>query len=191
MSTDTERLFEMYERQIPTTEAVVANISKDQLELPTPCAEWNVEHVLDHLIGGCMTMAAAARGEKSSAIEESGNIGEDHVTAFREAARSTVESYRAADPDAPFEFPWGQTPPDVALNLALTDMTVHGWDLAKATDQDFEPDENIAEALYGFVTNMMVPKGQMPRGGNFGEPIDVPDDASAKDRLVAYLGRQP
>lgn len=79
----------------------------------------------------------------------------------------------------------------MALHLALADMTVHGWDLAKATDQSFEPDEDISEEVYGFVTGMMVPIGKMPRGNNFKDPLEVPDDTGAKERLLAYLGRQP
>src|SRR5687767_6117742 len=119
MPTDTKRLVDMLERQLPKTDAVVANISSDQLSLPTPCTEWNVEKVLDHLIGGCITMGSAARGEKSGAIGESGNVGDDHVASFRKAAAEAQESYRSADLETPFEFPWGQTPPDMALNLAL------------------------------------------------------------------------
>ena len=191
MPTDNDRLIEMLERQLPKTDAVVANITPDQLSLPTPCTEWNVENVLDHLIGGCITMGSAARGEKSGAIGEPGNVGDDHVASFRKAAAEAQDAYRSADLDTPFEFPWGQTPSDMALHLALADLTIHGWDLATATGQTFEPDEDIAEEIYGFVTGMMVPKGKMPRGDNFKDPIEVGDDAGATERLLGYLGRQP
>ena len=192
MTGDTNELIEMLSRAVGPTHQVVANIRKDQLEDPTPCAEWNVSAVLDHLIGGCITFAAGVRGEVSGAIGESGNLGEDHVESFRTASQETLDAVRepgALDKDV--KFPWGDTPAPVALHLALADMTIHGWDLAKATGQDFQPEEDIAEAVYGFMSTAMEPSGQMPRGTAFGPPVEVGADASAVDRMLAYGGRQP
>ena len=191
MGTDTAHLIEMYERAIPRTDAVVSNIDTDQFELSTPCTDWDVEHVLDHLVGGCITFGGGARGEKSGAISEPGNLGTDHVSAFRDASRAAAKAFRSADYYKDWDYPWGQSPPDAALHLALADMTVHGWDLAKATDQGFEPDEDIAEEILGFVTTMLEPEGKMPRGNSFAEPVDVGDDVPAVHRLVAYVGRNP
>ena len=191
MGTDTNHLIEMYERAIPKTDAVVSNIGSDQFGMSTPCTDWDVQHVLDHLVGGCITFGGGARGEKLGAISEQGNLGSDHVAAFRDASRSAADAFKSADTDKDWDYPWGQSPPDAALHLAIADMTVHAWDLAKATGQDFEPDDDIAEETLGFIRSMLQPEGKMPRGDSFADPVDVGDDAPAVHRLVAYVGRKP
>ncbi|MEA2452775.1 MAG: hypothetical protein QOG04_1485 [Actinomycetota bacterium] len=90
-----------------------------------------------------------------------------------------------------FPMSWGDSPGSVVLGLALSDAVVHGWDLATATHQDYEIDEDVAQACYGMVTSMMEPKGDFPRGDSFAEPVEVPDDAPTADKLIAYLGRKP
>ena len=192
MTDNPNDLIEMYSRAAGRTHEVVANIRKDHLDNPTPCEEWNVAHVLDHLIGGCITVAAGARGEKSAAIGEPGNLGEDYVESFRTASQGAIDAFREPGAlDKEFTFPWGDTPAPMALHLALADMVVHGWDVAKGTGQDYEPDADIAEEIYGFVTQMMEPNGEMPRRSAFGPPIDVPQDAPPADKMLAYVGRKP
>ena len=192
MTEDLNELIEMYSRAVGRTHQVVANIRKDQLEESTPCTEWNVGQVLDHLIGGCITMTAGARGEKSGAIGDPGHLGEDHVESFRTASQASIDAFRepgALEKDV--TFPWGDTPAPVALHLALADMVIHGWDLATATGQDYQPDDDVGEEIYGFISSMMEPGGEMPRGGAFGPPVEIAQDAPATHKMLAYVGRQP
>jgi uncharacterized protein (TIGR03086 family) len=90
-----------------------------------------------------------------------------------------------------FAMPWGPTPGSAALGLALADAVVHGWDLARATGQEIVIDDDVAEAVYGMTSSMMQPQGSYPRGDSFAEPVDVGGDASPRDRMLAYLGRDP
>ncbi len=184
-------MLDLYERQLKSTEGVVAGISPDQFGDPTPCTEWNVEKVLDHLIGGLMTFAAGDTAGGSDAIGGSGHAASGHVEAYRKAADDALATFQAPGAlEGPLHFPWGDTPGAMALGLALADATVHGWDLATATGQKYEIDTDIAESVLG-VVSMMEPKGEWPRGDNFKAPVEIPADAPAADQLIAYLGRQP
>lgn len=182
----------MYERALTRTGKIVSGTSREQLDDPTPCTEWSARDLLNHLIGGCLTFAAGAKGEARPMDDGTDHCAEDHVAAFEQASRSSLEAFQ--EPGAlerKFKMPWGDSPVLAALGLALADAVVHGWDLAKATNQVLEIDEDIAEELHGMTSSMMQPKGDYPRGDSFGEPVDVPDDAPAADRLLSYLGRQP
>jgi uncharacterized protein (TIGR03086 family) len=185
-------MLEMYERALKRTGKTVAGTSREQFSDPTPCADWDVEMLLDHIIGGCLTFAAGAEGRRVDARNERHLTGQDHVGAYENAAHASLAGFRAPGAlERDFTLPWGDSPGSAALGVALADAAVHGWDLAKATGQETTIDDDIAEALYAMTTQMMEPKGRFPRMTAFNEPVGVRDDATIAQKLLAYLGREP
>lgn len=182
----------MYERALERTGSVVAGTTPDQFGEPTPCTEWDVRAMLNHIIAGCTTFAAGAEGRRVEMSDGTDYAGEDHVAAYERAARAALEAFRAPGAlERDFSMPWGDTPGAAVLGLALADAVVHGWDLARATGQDITIDDEVAEEVYGMTSKMMAPQGPYPRGASFQEPVEVGDDASPADRMLAYLGRRP
>ena len=182
----------MYERALKQTGAVVAGTKKEQLDNPTPCTEWSVRDVLNHLIGGCLAFAAGGRGESRPFDDGTDHCKDDHVAAWDRASTEALEVF--SEPGAlekGFNMSWGKSPGSAALGLALADAVVHGWDIAQGTDQKIEIDEDIAEALHGMTSQMMEPNGSYPRGDSFKDPVTVPEGAPPMDKLLGYLGRQP
>jgi uncharacterized protein (TIGR03086 family) len=185
-------MLEMYERALKRTGETVAGTTREQFADPTPCADWNVETLLDHIIGGCLTFAAGAEGRRVDAMNRPHLTGEDHVSAYENAARAALAGFRAPGAlERDFTLPWGDSSGSAALGLALADAAVHGWDLAKATGREATIDDDIAETLYAMTTQMMEPKGRWPRMTAFNEPVEVGVDATSAQKLVAYLGRKP
>lgn len=183
---------DMYERALKSTGEVVAGTKRNQLDNPTPCTEWTVHELLNHIIGGCLSWAAGADGRVEDPSPTIDRIGEDHAAAYEAAARAVIDAFRSPGAmERNFTMPWGESPGKMNLGVALADITVHGCDLATATGQDIFVDDDIAEACYEMTTGLMEPKGSFPRGDAFAEPIEVPDDAPPRDRMLAYLGRQP
>ena len=183
---------EMYERALETTGQVVRGTRRDQLENPTPCSDWNVRDLLNHLIGGCLTFAAGGAGEPVPMDTGTDHTNEDLVGAYDRAAKSALEVFRSPQAlERNFNLPWGETPGSIALFLAISDAVVHGWDLARATGQQMDIEDDIADAIYEMTTEMLEPKGSYPRGDSFRPPVDVPEDAAPADRMLAYMGRRP
>ena len=81
-------------------------------------------------------------------------------------------------------------PGEVAALVALDEVVVHGWDLARATGQDYDPGEAAILACLGFAQSFE-PPADADDGGLFGPPVPVPDDAPALDRLAGATGRDP
>ena len=182
----------MYERAVENAAKVVHNTRPDQLDDPTPCTDWKVKDLLNHLVGGCEAIVTGYEGGTMRDFNEGDRLGDDYIGAFDRASKATVEVWKQPDSsDKVFKAPWGDTPGMVLFNLALADAIVHGWDLAQATGQEIEIEEEAAEAVYQSTTTMMEPKGPFPRMTAFAEPVEVPDDAPARDRAIAYLGRNP
>ena len=183
---------QLLERALKTTREVVANTKPEQLDDPSPCDGWNVRQLLDHLIGMTATFAAGAAGENPDATEGKDWIGNDHVASFDKVAKDAVTAFgRPGVMEETFKYPWGETPAVAALGLTISDVAVHGWDLAKATGQRPEMDDDVAPAVYETTTSMMQPLGNFPRGDTFADPVEVPEDAPIAEKAVAYLGRTP
>lgn len=181
----------MLDRAMKTTYGVVTGITRDEFGSETPCPEWNVRDLLNHVIA---TFEAIAAGAEGQVLDRTATdyTADDHVAAYEAATARALEALSA--PGAmgkTFAMPWGESPGQMVLGMTIADTAVHGWDLARATGQEYTADDDVAEAVYGMTKGMMEPQGMFPRGTSFGPPVEVPPDASIQDKMVTYLGRRP
>ena len=158
------------------TGRLIAGIRDDQWHDPTPCAEWDVRAVVDHLIKGNASLAAAL------------GAGEAATTAYQEVSARLLDAFRRPGViDGMVTIPFGTVPAEFALHLRLTELLVHGWDIALATGQKPDFPEDVAEEELRFSERAVqqLPPGRTP----FGPPRPAPDNAPTIDRLAALLGR--
>ena len=171
-------------------EPLVAAVRRDQWSAPTPCVQWKVRHLVNHLVGGNFLFARILRGEQPLAGTLGGGdqLGDDPVAAYREAAAAVLAAFRQPGVlERVFTVPVGSVPGTVALHLRTTEVLVHGWDLACATGHGVSFPDDIVEQELEF-TQATLP--QIPSNRKlFGPPRSAPDDAPAIDRLAALLGR--
>ena len=183
----------------PTTTALAAlvqGVRDDQLTGPTPCPDYSVADLLDHIGGLALAFRYAAtkddRGGQGPDVDGSrledgwrdriaGALGE-LGDAWQDPA-----AYDGLTMAGPVELPG-----EVAALVALDEVTVHAWDLAVATGQPYPADPAAIDACQGFVASFEPPAGgAADDGGLFGPPVTVPDDAPALDRLIGATGRDP
>ncbi|WP_404383746.1 TIGR03086 family metal-binding protein [Knoellia locipacati] len=172
---------------------VVGGVDDSRLDDPTPCDGRTVSQLLGHLHG--LTLAFRASADKELGPLTDTNPDQqgwpDAPPQWREEIPAQSERLAAAwqQPDA-----WtGMTraggfdaPAEVMGLVALNEITLHAWDLARATGQEFAPDEATVEALAGHVEGF--DKGGTP--GMFGPAVDVPG-ANEFERVLARAGRDP
>lgn len=185
-------ILEQYERALDQTGRIVEGIQPNQLELPTPCTEWNVRGLLNHLIGGNWRTAGVAEGKSpmQRGVPDEDLVGENPAESYRQSADAAKRAWQTPGAvDRLYEMPVGKIPGQGVLQLRLTEAVVHGWDLAKATGQTPHFDADLVETAMTFSeANLGRVRGA---GSPFEPPIDVPDDVPAIDRLAALMGRQP
>ncbi len=167
--------------------AVVAGITPEQLELETPCAEWNVRELGNHLTGFLPYSANAAR--RGAAME--GEAPDFTANAWAETFKGLAADLAAAwSQDGVLEgetaFGPGMLPADYAAGITLMELTVHGWDLAKATGQQMQLDAETAE-LAALATAQAAEGGKDT--GLFGSPVEAPGHADAFQKSLAASGR--
>ncbi len=186
MSKDISELFEAAGERAA---AVLDGIDDSRLDAPTPCTEYDVRGLVNHLIHVVIQFQALA--------------------AKRPSDFSTTPDYVAGEPDwrgrfaketAQLAAAWaapgaleGKTglmdmPATTVSRMALGDLVVHAWDLARATGQTYEP---VPEVLADItpVWAELVPGGRQM--GAFGDPVPTPAGASPLDALLAMTGRDP
>jgi uncharacterized protein (TIGR03086 family) len=157
---------------------------------PTPCDEWAVRDLLNHLVGGGYMFAAGLNGEELAGDPNADLIGEDHIAAYDGAIAAFSSALASAsDLSEPVALPFATLPADMALRIAAADLLVHAWDLAIATGQPFDPPVEFVESVTPFYAEFISPP--LRQGGLFGAEVDAGDDARPIDRLVALAGRQP
>lgn len=175
--------------------AVIAEgVTDEQLAGPTPCPEYQVRHLLGHLLGLTGAFRDAGRKDMGAHLDQNPgdslpDLGPGWRAELPKLLDELVEAWR--DPAA-YE---GMTraggidlPGAVAGAVALDELVVHGWDLARATGQAYAPDEASLRVAQGLLTPQ---EGDDSRDSPFGPPVPVPDDAPFLDRVIGLSGRDP
>lgn len=186
----------LHDRAVDETARLVDGVKPEQMNLPTPCAGWDVRALLAHLVGGNMRWAALPNGDPLTRGPARGSgptadlLGDDPAAAYRRSAAALQAAWREpALLDRTFEIPIGVLPGRAAFHVRLVETVVHAWDLARATGQRPAFDPEVVETAARF-SRSHLPADQPP-GTPFAPPVPVADDLPAIDRLAAFLGRTP
>jgi uncharacterized protein (TIGR03086 family) len=172
---------------------LTTGITDDRLARATPCTDYTVGDLIDHLDNAAQLFTSVALGDNGLRTARTGpsaaHLGPgwrdsftDHVRALGkawDAPRAWQGSAAAVGLELPNEL-WGK--------IALTELVVHGWDIARALDVRFELPEQTLRACHDHLTAFVV---GAPVPGLFGAPVDVSPDAPLFDRIVAITGRVP
>jgi uncharacterized protein (TIGR03086 family) len=173
---------------LPLLNELVAPLDDTQLDAPTPCANFALRHVLEHMIGGATAFAAAFRGE-APAVPSAPAATTDLVVAFPAAMaelRAAVHSPGALD--RTIAGPFGDVPGETFARFVAMDGLVHGWDIATATREPYDPPAGIVAEVDAFTRQTI--SEDMRDGDTFAAAVEPPVGASPLVQLVAFTGRR-
>ncbi|MFF2717827.1 TIGR03086 family metal-binding protein [Streptomyces sp. NPDC058011] len=169
-------------------------IDDSRLDGPTPCPDYAVRHLLGHLTGLATAFRDAARKDlgASTALPPDSALPvleEDWREVLPRRLAEVAAAWRSADAWTGMTRAGGvELPGEVAGAVALDELVIHGWDLARSTGQPYE----AGEADLRTCAALLAPADDEPdRGGIFGPPVPVPDDAPLLDRVIGLSGRRP
>lgn len=184
---------EALEQAFASTRAVLAKITAEDYDKPSPCESWDVRGVVNHIVSGTHFFAAAMEGKPPTT--DPGNPADhaagDVLADYDAGVQAAVAAFQAPGAQERIvSLPFGDLPGSVFMGIATTDAFVHGWDAAKATGQstDLEPAlaaQLLEGAKLAFGDGMRGPDGQAP----FGPAQEPPAGATKADELAAFLGR--
>jgi uncharacterized protein (TIGR03086 family) len=164
-------------------------VGDQQWTNPTPCTDWNVRQLVNHVVtGNRLNVVLLTDPDAAAEFRRNRNVdvlGKDPLKAFAESSRLCVEAFRE-HPDAELAVPMGPIDTDRAVDLRATDVLVHTWDLARAIGAD----ETLDAELVAWAGDTLEATfaGLMDIPGVFATPTgDAP--ASPQDVLLHRLGR--
>lgn len=176
---------------VASLQPVVFGVSAQEMQAPTPCSEFDVRGVANHLLGTLEAMRRVGAGEPLDVNDPWGTNGDNLSEQWHDDLSHKLMAYAEAwsqpaawDGDAMD----GAVPKQRIGDMGFVEMMLHGWDLARATAQDLEYDEAAVERALEIMNEM----GEQGRSqGAFGPEVQVADDAPAFARVLGQSGRDP
>ncbi|MBV9324067.1 MAG: TIGR03086 family protein [Chloroflexi bacterium] len=183
---------EHYVKAMGATRAYLDAVGSGQWHLATPCTEWDVKQVANHIIGENLWAAELFPGKT---IAEVGNrldgdlAGDNPAAAYAGSVAAATKAVTAPGAmQATCHLSFGDySGSDYAAQLLL-DTLIHGWDIARASGQNTRLDPDLVAACLPIAKELTT---QFRGAGVFGEDLPVAADADAQTRLLAMLGRKP
>ncbi|MFZ0324910.1 MAG: TIGR03086 family metal-binding protein [Actinomycetes bacterium] len=171
---------DLLESVLDETEATLAAVRPDQAHLPTPCPDFDVARLTDHVVGWAVSFASRLTDGLATGDPNDYRVGSSPATEFHRAAQSLIRSYREATEESQ----------QLPVGFMIMEFLTHGWDLATATGRRVTYSPDAAELALDTGRLMLKPEYRGP-GMTFGAEVEVAGTAGAVDRLIAFMGRDP
>lgn len=176
---------------------LVRNMPDDALGRPTPCVDTSVGDLLDHIAGLSLAFTSAARKDGAPESQrppsaDAAQLGDDWRSRIPAAVTALAAAWRDSDAWTGTTRAGGrEMPGEIAGVVALDELVIHGWDIARASGQPYDCDEQSLQATHEFVLQFAAPEAAEQREGLFGPVVPVADHSALFDRVLGLTGRDP
>jgi uncharacterized protein (TIGR03086 family) len=160
-------------RAVDQTAVLLDEVSRDQLDQPSTCADWSVRHLVRHVVASPQNFLSMFAGEDVDWANPP-ELGDDPAADFCAGAAKLVEQVRSDTSGG-------------SSDAAIPEFAVHSWDLAHSIGSSTSLDDEVAEHALAFMRANLTPDN---RKGAFQPEVDADQDASVHDRLAAFAGRK-
>ncbi len=168
----------------------VQRVEPDQLTNATPCSEWDLRALLQHMVYELVWVPDLLAGKT---VEEIGDkydgdlLGDDPHAAWQRASEAALAAVEKADSTDVVHLSYADVTADHYIREIGGDILIHGWDVGQAINSSILFDEKVARAVQDFVS----PRAEEFRAsGMFGKQLPTNDDDSLHVKLLAFFGRR-
>lgn len=168
----------------------VDQLTPESQSLPTPCTQWSVRDVANHLTYEHRWVPHLLRGER---VEDVGDrydgdlLGDDPAAAWRSALEESLAAWADTPAEQTVHLSYADVPASAYAEEMLADLTVHAWDLARGARLDDRLDPECVEHVLGWAREHA---DELSGSGVFAPSVDISSD-DPQDQLLALLGRRP
>ncbi len=186
-----EQPLELLTRALDQMSAVIGDAGQAQSGQPTPCREWDVRTLAEHVITDVDRFTMAAAGGRPDWSTLVPGVEGDWREAFDAKTPGLLAEWSKIDDfDTPVAMPIGEVPQSFVVKQQLAEFAVHAWDLATATGQTRAWDDQVAEVALEWSRGTLKPEFR-GAGKAFGPAQPASAGASPTEALVAWFGRDP
>lgn len=186
----TDRI-EILSDMLTETRRLIDGVGGPHLCLPTPCEDFDVAALLDHMCTWIAVFDATANDRPATVDPNTFHLESGWSEHFGSAAGGVVSGLRNRGVEREMVMTTDPIPGSMVLDMLTMEYIGHGIDLAKATGQQHRFTDEQAQAALAASQRMIQPPYRGTEPGRFHPIVDVPDDASTVDRFIAFLGRDP
>lgn len=187
---DPAHMLDLLGRATPVTRQLIEGLAQDDWSAPTPCPEWTVLEVVEHVVSGLTQFADVGAGAGFDPSVQASLNPADALAAFEEAAGRMLSVW--SDPAVAgrvHSMPWGDTPGATLIGFMVMEQLAHGWDLALASGRAPAYDDDLAAEALAMAEAFDDPSIRVP--GMFGPVVTVGAHEPTIDRVAGFLGRDP
>jgi uncharacterized protein (TIGR03086 family) len=174
------------------TADVLAGVTDEQLGLPTPCEKLRLDELIAH-IGGLALAFAAAAGKEFGPLTDTpptdgAQIDADWRTDYPRRLAALADAWKNRDAWQGMTRAGGvDLPAEVMGTVALAEVVIHGWDVARTIGAPYDGDPATIQACLAHLAQFDAAGTE----GMFGPAVPIADDAPDLDRVIAMSGRDP
>jgi uncharacterized protein (TIGR03086 family) len=185
-------VLELHRRALAEFGRRVHAVGADQWGCPTPCKDWEVRNLVNHLVSEQLwvppLLAGKRIGDLGAGFASGDVLGADPVAAWDAAAAAAQSAFGESGAlGRTVHLSYADRPAEEYAREMIFDLVVHSWDLARGISADDSLDPDLVEAVYAAIE----PDTDLTASGLFDEPVPVPADADEQTKLIAFTGRQP
>ncbi len=188
----TSDVLDLYRRALGEFGARVHAVAPDQWGCPTPCKDWEVRNLVNHLVAEQLWVPPLLAGKRvadlGAGFATGDVLGADPVAAWDAAADAAAAAF--AEPGAlerTVHLSYADRPGGEYAREMMFDLVVHSWDLARGISGNETLDPALVEAVYA----ALEPDTDLSATGQFDEPVPVPAESDEQTKLIAFTGRRP
>jgi uncharacterized protein (TIGR03086 family) len=172
------------EATLKVLQHVLHTIAADDMSRQTPCTEFDVTQLTDHLLNSVTVIGGAVDAELPRR-DDSDSVERQIIA----AARPALDAWHRHGLDGMVMIGPNEAPAAVMAGVLSIEFLVHAWDYAMAVGRDVDATDSLAEYVLDLARGIITPEGRSNVG--FDQAVEVPAGASAMDQLIGFTGRDP
>ncbi len=169
------------EATLAVCQDVLRNMTVDDLSNQTPCKEFTVAQLADHLIGSIVSLGGLV--DVSVEVKDSGTL----ESRIAYAAQQTLEGWHKRGLEGTVKHGPNEMPAAFAAGILSLEFLIHAWDFAAATGQKVTVSDEVTSDVFDLAEQTI--SSQQREDGSFAPAIEVGPDAHVLERLLAFSGR--
>lgn len=168
----------------------INNVHSDQLASPTPCSEWDLKTLLNHIVYELAWVPDMLEGKTVADVgtrHDGDLLGSDPAAAWKSVLQKAEDAVERADLDATVHLSYGDASADHYIREIASDVAIHGWDVGQSIKCNVILDDAVAKAIYDFTLPRI---DELVANGAIAEALPVAATESIQTRLLGLLGRK-
>lgn len=180
----------LFNRAVEQAGVCVRHVHDDQLSNPTPCSEWDLKTLLNHIVYELAWVPDLLAGKTVAEVggAHDGNLlGDDPHAAWEKAKTAALEAVAAVDLNATVHLSYGDVSAEHYIREIASDMAVHGWDVGQSEQCNIIIESDVAQTIYDF---MQPRSAELRASGLFGSEVPTQPTDSIQTKLLGLMGRK-